>query len=159
MSFLSVFASIAHAAEAAAALVAPIVQTVDPDVGRLMMGAAQAAIGAEAAITSPGSGQQKAAVVAAQTQASIDVINSILQSQGKRPLPTLTGAVVAQQVGAVVGNLNAIKAAVLAAPAAAPAAPVVIPIAPAAPAIAGAEAEAQVLAAAAPAGSVPGSPE
>lgn len=117
MSFLKVFASILHATEAAASIAAPIVATMDPTIGGLMSAATTAAVGAEAAITAPGSGPQKAAAVQAQTQASIGVINAILASQNKKPLPANTGDVIASQVGVVVGNLNAIKAAVLAAPA------------------------------------------
>lgn len=122
MSFLSVFTSILHATEAAASIAAPIVATMDPIIGKLMESATQAAVGAEAAITAPGSGPQKAAAVAAQTSASIQVANDILASQGKAPLPADTGKVIASQVGVVVGNLNAIEAAVKNAKPAAPAA-------------------------------------
>lgn len=114
-SFLTIFKDILHATEAAAEIAAPIIATLDPPIGILMGAATQAAVGVEAAITTPGSGQQKAGLVAQQTQASIDVVNQILQSQGKKPLPTDTGQVIAAQVGTVIGNLNAIKGAVLAA--------------------------------------------
>ena len=117
-SFLTVFKDILHAAEVAAQIAAPIITTMDPQIGQLMAGATQAAVGMEATITTPGSGAQKAQAVAQQTQASINAINQILQAEGKKPLPDNTGQVIAQQVGAVVGNLNAIKAAVTAAPAA-----------------------------------------
>lgn len=117
MSFLSVFSTILHATEAAASIAAPIISQMDPTIGDLMASATRAAVGAEAAITAPGSGQQKAAAVAAQTQASIDVANKILESQGKKPLPTNTADVIASQVGVVVGNLNAIESAVKASPA------------------------------------------
>ena len=112
MSFLSVFDTVLHAVEAAAAIAAPIIQTMDPEIGGLMSAATQAAIGVEQSITTPGSGQQKAQVVTQQTQAAIDVTNAILASQGKKPLPANTGQVIAAQVGVVVGNLNAIEQAV-----------------------------------------------
>lgn len=111
-SFLTVFQNILHATEVAAAIAAPIIKTLNPEIAGLMIAATTAAIGVEASITAPGSGPQKAAVVAAQTQAAIDATNAILASQGRPPLPTDTGNVIAAQVGAVVGNLNAIKTAV-----------------------------------------------
>lgn len=121
-SFLTVFRDILHAAEVAAQIAAPIISTLDPQIGGLMSAATQAAVGVEASITAPGSGQQKAQVVAQETQASIDAINAILASQGKPGLPANTAQVISQQVGIVVGNLNAIKTAVTTAPAAPPAA-------------------------------------
>lgn len=116
MSFLSVFSSILHASEVAAAIAAPIVQTVDPTIGGLMTAATQAAVGVEAAVTVPGKGQQKAQLVALQTKAAVDVVNQILTSQGKPPLPANTVDVVGQQVGVVVANMNAIQQAVTNAP-------------------------------------------
>lgn len=119
MGFLSVFRNIAHAAETIDALAAPIVQKVNPLIGGLMVGAAQAAVGVEAAITAPGQGDVKAGIVANQTKVAIDAINAILVARGVKPLPADTGEVVAQQVGVLVGNMNAIKAAVVGATAAA----------------------------------------
>lgn len=119
-SFLSVFKSILHAAEAAAVIAAPIINTFDPVIGGLINSATQAAVGVEGSITAPGSGAQKAAAVAASTQAAIGVANGILASQGKPPLPATTGDVIAQQVGVVVSSLNAV-AAIGTAPAAKPA--------------------------------------
>lgn len=111
-SFLSVFATIGHAVEAAAKIAAPIVATLDPQIGGLMSMATSAAVGIEAVITQPGAGQQKADAVAAQTKAAIDVANSILASQNKPPLPANTADVIAHQVGVVVAGLNGVSQAV-----------------------------------------------
>ncbi len=108
MSFLRVFANILHAVEAAAAIAAPIIKIVDPTIGSLMTMATTAAVGVEAAITAPGSGQQRADAVAAQTGAVINVINGIRVSQGKPPLPPDTNDVVQSQVKTVVGGLNVV---------------------------------------------------
>ena len=111
-SFLTVFRDILHASEVAAQLAAPIVASMDPVIGGLMTAAAQAAVGVEASITTPGSGATKAAAVAQATQAAIDATNAILQAEGKKQLPANTDQIISQQVGVVVGNLNAIKQAV-----------------------------------------------
>lgn len=118
MSFLSVFQSILHVVEAAAKIAAPLIATQDPVIGALMTQATNAAVGVEAAITTPGTGAQKAAVVAGQSQATIDVINSILASQGKPPLPAITNSVVQAGVQTVISGLNAVAVAVPPAPAA-----------------------------------------
>jgi hypothetical protein len=117
-SFLVAFKSICHALEAAAVIAAPIVQTLNPAVGGLLSAAAAAAVGVEAAVTQPGSGDIKAAVVAAQTEATIKVANGILSSQGRAPLPADTAAMIAQQLAAVVVSLNAVQRAVAVPPAA-----------------------------------------
>jgi hypothetical protein len=66
MSWLSVFATILHAAEAASRIAAPIIAvTVDPTIGELMLQATNAAVGVESIITTPGSGPQKSALVRA----------------------------------------------------------------------------------------------
>lgn len=119
-SFLTVFRDVLHATEVAASIAAPIIQTMDPQIGALMASATSAAVAVEGSITAPGSGQTKADAVAGATQAAIDATNQILASQGKKPLPTNTGTMITQQVGIVVGSMNAIKDAVQAAPAAAP---------------------------------------
>jgi len=106
-SFLSIFQTILHATETAATLAAPFVKAVDPEIGGLMLQATNAAVGVEAAITTPGTGAQKAAAVAAGTSATITAVNGILQSQGKAPLPANTGAIVASTVSSVVDALNA----------------------------------------------------
>lgn len=118
MSFLSVFKDILHATEAAAAIAEPIIATFDPVIGALMLGATEAAIAVEGSITAPGAGAQKQAAVTASTNAAINVVNGILQSQGKQPLPANTGQAISQQVGVVVANLNGIAKAVSAQPAA-----------------------------------------
>ena len=120
-SFLSAFRNVLHAVEAAATIAAPIIAAVDPTIAALMTQANNAAIGVEEAITTPGSGAQKAAIVAAQSQATIVVINSILASQNKQPLPANTNAVVQAGVQVVVSGLNAVSQAVGAAPAVPPA--------------------------------------
>lgn len=122
-SFLTVFRDILHAGEVAAELAAPIVATMEPGIGSLMEAAAQAAVGVEASITTPGAGATKAAAVAQATQAAIDATNAILQAEGKKTLPANTGQIIATQVGVVVGNLNAIKQAVMNATPATPAPP------------------------------------
>lgn len=111
MSFLKAFSSILHAVEVAAQIAAPIIQTVDPAIGSLMIMATSAAIGVEASVTAKGQGAAKAAAVTASTKAAVDVINGILASQGKGPLPANTTDVVAQQVGTVVASLNAVAVA------------------------------------------------
>jgi hypothetical protein len=120
-SFLSVFGSVLHAVEAATAIAAPIVRTMNPTVGGLMQMATIAAVGAESAITTPGAGAARAQAVSEQTKAAIDVANGILSAQGRAPLPASTGEVIAQQVGVVVAGLNGVASAV-APPAAASAA-------------------------------------
>jgi hypothetical protein len=118
--FLSVFESILHAAEAAAKIAAPIVETVDPTVGALILQATDAAVGVEAVIVTAGSGARKAALVRAQTQATVDVINGILAAQHKTPAVTLPAGIadiVQQQVQVVVAGLNTVQQAVEAAPA------------------------------------------
>jgi hypothetical protein len=107
MSFLSSFRSILHAAQAAAQIAGPVIAAVRPEVGGLMLLATNASIGVEAAITAPGSGELKAALVAAQTKAAIDVTNEILKSQGKSLLSANLAEVIAQQVGVVISGLNA----------------------------------------------------
>ncbi len=108
MSFLRVFSSILHAIEAAAVIAAPVVKIMDPTIGNLMTMATTAAVGVEAAITTPNSGQQRADAVAGQTSAVIGVINGLLASQNKPPLPANTGEVVAGQVKTVVTGLNTV---------------------------------------------------
>lgn len=119
-SFLKGFQTVLHVVEAAAKIAAPLIATQDRVIGALMTQANNAAIGVEAAITTPGTGTQKAAIVAAQSQATIDVVNAILASQNKKPLPANTNDIVQAGVQTVVAGLNAVTAAV--APAAPPAA-------------------------------------
>jgi hypothetical protein len=118
MSWLSVYEDLLHCAEAAARIAAPIVAvTVNPTIGALTLQAANAAVGAESLIDIPGSGQQKAALVRAQTQATVDVINGILASQNKPLLAPNITDIVQQQVQVVVGGLNTVQQAVERAPA------------------------------------------
>ena len=117
MSFLSAFKTFGHAIEAAAKIAAPIIATVDPTIGSLMAGATSAAMSLEASITADGAGPQKAAAVAASTQATVDTINAILAAEGKKPLPVNTTDAVVQQVQAVITSMNTIQKVVEAAPA------------------------------------------
>ncbi len=108
-SFLRVFQNILHALEAAAAIAKPIAQAVDPTIGNLMTQAAQTAVVVEAAAEATGAkipGEQKAAIVAQATQASIDLTNSLLASQGKQALPTGIAAAVGASTKLVVDTLN-----------------------------------------------------
>ena len=126
MSFLSKFLTILHVTEAAAAISAPFIAIADPTVGALVNQANQSAIAAEAAITTPGSGAQKTAMVMAQTGATIALINSIRGTQGKPPLPASVTNQVQAQVNVTIAGLNAIAAA---SPTLAPVAPAVAPAA------------------------------
>lgn len=111
MSWLSVFDSVLHAVETAAKLAAPFVAAADPTIGALMAQAATAAVNVEVMLgTAPG--PEKAAVVAAGTQATVDVINGILASQGKNPLPKNTTDQVQAVVKTVVTGLKAVAIAV-----------------------------------------------
>lgn len=111
MSFLSKFFTVLHAVEAAATISAPFVALADPQVGALMTQANQSAISAEAMFTGPGSGEQKASFVAAQTGATIGLINSARETAGAKPLPANTADQIQQQVKVTVAGLNAISAA------------------------------------------------
>lgn len=115
MGWLSVFRDILHAVETAAQLAAPIIATVDPVIGGLITQSVAAAVAVEAAaatLPSPMSGEAKAAVVAAGTEATVTAINSILVSQGKKPLPATTTDVVQGTVKTVVLGLKTVAAAV-----------------------------------------------
>jgi hypothetical protein len=120
-SFLSAFTSVLHAMEAAATITSPIIRMVSPEVGGLMMAATQAAVGAEAAITAPSAGADRAAVVAQSTRAALDVVNQILVSQGKQPLKAGIADVAIATASVAVSQLNGIAGLVNAAPAAPPA--------------------------------------
>jgi hypothetical protein len=112
MSFLSVFKSILHAAEAAASIAAPVVAKMDPVIGALMLQATNAAVGVEALILDTKKGAEKMDVVGQQVQATVDVVNGILQSQNKAALPPGITDTVKQQVEVVVSGLNAVQKAV-----------------------------------------------
>jgi len=112
MSFLSVFSKVLHGIESASQIAAPIIATQDPTVGAIMQMAVTAAVGVEAAITADGTGAQRAAVVAAQSQAVIDVANAILSSQNKKPLPANTNEITQALVKTVVTGMNAVEVAV-----------------------------------------------
>lgn len=111
MSFFSKFMTVLHVAEAAAAISAPYIAIADPSIGALVTLGNNAAIGAEAAITAPGSGAQKAALVAAQTAAAVSFINALRVSSGAAPLPANVTDQVQAQVNVTVAGLNAIAAA------------------------------------------------
>lgn len=119
MSFLSAFKSVLHAAEAAVRIAAPVVSIVNPVIGSLLLHATSAAVSAEAAVTGPGSGAQKAALVLQQTQAAVDLINEILASQGRPTLPEDTVQVVTSTTKGVVDGLKAVAAATVSSSAAA----------------------------------------
>ena len=107
-SFLRVFATLEHALVAVDTILAPIVSVVNPMIGSLMTMAARAAVGVEGAITTPGSGTQRADLVSQQSGAVINVINGILIAEGKPPLPANTNDVVQAQVKTVVSGLNVV---------------------------------------------------
>jgi hypothetical protein len=109
VSFLSVFRSIAHAAETAAKIAAPIVQAVDPEIGLILNTSVNAAVGAEALITAPNSGAAKNQMVTQVTQSTVDAINEILASQGKKPLPSNVTAASMQSLETVLSGLNAVS--------------------------------------------------
>jgi hypothetical protein len=118
MGWFTTFQTVLHVAESAARIAAPIVAvTVDPTIGALMLQATNAAVGAELVITTPGTGAQKAALVRAQTQATVDLINAILVAQGKPTLAPNVTDIVQQQVQVVVAGLNTVAKAAEAAPA------------------------------------------
>jgi hypothetical protein len=113
MTWLAVFKDILHAAEAAAQIAAPIVAaTGNPVLGALILQAAHAVVEAEAIFTTPGSGPQKAALVKAQTVATIGVINDVLKLQNKPALPANTADVVQVATKTVVAGMNTVAAAV-----------------------------------------------
>lgn len=113
MTWLSVFETILHAAEAAAQIAAPIVAASgNPIMGSLILQAANAAVGAEVLFPLPGSSVQKGALVQAQTAATVAVINSALAAQKKPPLPADTTDIVQQQVKVVVSGLKSVQQAV-----------------------------------------------
>ena len=111
ISWLSVFKTILHGAIAAGRIAAPIVTILYPVEGALLLQATNAVVGAEATITAPQSGPQRAALVREQTQATVDVINEQLTSQGKPPLPTDIVDVVQQHVKTIVAGLNSVQQA------------------------------------------------
>lgn len=113
MSFLLVFRNILHAAEAAASIAAPVIAKMDPVIGALMLQATNAAVGVEALILGAKKGTEKMDVVGQQVQATVDVVNGILLSQGKTPLRSDITDTVKQQVQVVVSGLNAVQTAVL----------------------------------------------
>lgn len=121
-SFLRVFGSILHAVESAAVIAAPIIKTVDPEIGALMAGATAAAVQVEAAYTTPGSGADKQQAVHDSTAAAFNVANQIIVSQGKAPMPAATVDAAVAGAVTVVSQMNAIANAVDAAKPATPAA-------------------------------------
>lgn len=105
-SFLRVFRNVIHALEAAATIAAPIVKAVSPEIGGLMTQATSTAVAVEAAITTPGSGAQKAAIVSETTANTIALINSLLVAQGKTPLSLDIRGAIDATVKNVVDGLN-----------------------------------------------------
>lgn len=111
-SFLRVFTNILHAIEGAAVIAAPIVSAVDPVIGALMTQATTVAVGVEAAITAPSSGDQRQQVVTQTTQNTVALINSLLSSQGKPTLPVGVVDAVTAATKSVVQGLNTVADAV-----------------------------------------------
>ena len=111
MSFWGAFKNVFHIVETAAQIAAPIVATVDPVIGTLMLQSTNAVIAVESTVTDAKAGQAKADVVAATTKATIDAINSILISQGKSPLPANTSDAITATTATVVSGLNAVSVA------------------------------------------------
>ena len=105
-SFLRAFQTVLHAAEAAATIAAPIIKAVDPDIAGLMSLATQTAVSVEAAVTAPNAGAQKAEIVKQTSAATVNVINSILASQGKQPLPAGIVDAATQVAASIVNSLN-----------------------------------------------------
>ena len=120
MSWLTSFKTVLHAFETTAKLAAPIVSVVvggkdGTTIAGLMTQATAAAVGIEAisnTFTTPMTGDQKAAVVDAGTQATFTAINSILVSQGKSPLASGMTDVVGATVKTVVEGMKTIGATV-----------------------------------------------
>jgi hypothetical protein len=120
MSWLTSFLTILHAVEVADQLAAPIVAaavggTDGAAIAGMMTQANAAAVGIEAisnTFTTPMTGEQKAAVVTAGTNATFTAINSILTSQGKQPLSPTIVTTVGATVKTVVEGMKAIGAAV-----------------------------------------------
>lgn len=120
MSWLTSFKNVLHATEVAAQLAAPIVAVAlggkdGASIAGMMTQATAAAVGIEAisnTFTTPMTGDQKAAVVDAGTQATFAAINSILVSQGKPPLAPEVTSVVGTTVKTVVEGMKTIGAAV-----------------------------------------------
>ena len=127
MSWLSIFKNVLHAVEAAASLAAPIIAVVVDKkqadgsggdgavIAGLMTQAVTAAVGIESissALTTPMSGSDKAAVVDSGTKATLDLINSLLVSQGKTALPASVTDIVSATVKTTVQGLQAAQVAV-----------------------------------------------
>jgi len=112
MSFLSVFRNILHAAEAAASIAGPVIARMDPVIGALMLQATNAAVGVEALIVGTKKGGERMAVVDQQIQATVDVTNAVLASQGKPALRADITDTVKQQLEVVIGGMNAVEKAV-----------------------------------------------
>ena len=120
MSWLTSFLNVLHAVEAANQLAAPIVSAVlggtdGPAIAGMMLQGNAAAVGIEAisaTMSIPMTGEQKGAVVDAGTQATFTLINSILTSQGKKPLAATVPAAVSASVKTVVEGLKTVGATV-----------------------------------------------
>jgi hypothetical protein len=112
MTWLIVFEDVLHAAEAAAQIAAPIVAVMNPILGALILQAANAAVGAEVIFSEPGQGPRKAALVRAETAATVDVINTVLKSINKPALPLNTTDLVQVHTETIVAGLNTVAAAV-----------------------------------------------
>ena len=116
--FLSKFKTVLHAVEAAAKFSAPYVAIADPSIASLMTLANNAAIGAEATITAPGSGAQKEALVLGQVGTAVTLINAIRSETGAAPLPANITDQVMAQTKVTIAGLNAVAANTPALPAA-----------------------------------------
>lgn len=87
MSFLAGFSNVLHALEVGAKCAAPFVAMVNPPLGALILQATSAAITIEAALPQHVSGSDKAALLLAQTEATVASTNQTLLAAGQPPLP------------------------------------------------------------------------
>jgi hypothetical protein len=111
MTWLVVFQDLLHATEASAQIAAPIVAVLNPVLGALILQAANALVGAEAIFTERGDGPRRAALVRAQTEATVSLINTALKAQNKPLLPDNTTDVVQVHIKAIVAGLNTVAEA------------------------------------------------
>lgn len=109
-SFLRSFDTVLQAVTAAAAIAQPVVATLEPEVGGLVLAATRAAVGVEALLREPGNGAKKAAMVAAQTAAAFDLVNAMRKARGKGELSPVAVEIATTQAGVVVDLLNAVAA-------------------------------------------------
>ena len=112
MNWLKTFDSVLHIAETAAKIAAPIISAYNPVIGSLVLQASSAVISAEFLFQSPGSGAQKAALVRAQTQVTVNVINDILKFQNKPLLDANIVDMITVATDTIVSGVNAVQQAI-----------------------------------------------